>query len=145
MYYFDPIFYFSAGDYLFGTILGWLLGITYTLSIFGIVGIVSCYEKMGLPFWKAFVPVYSNYCLYKKVWRVFPFWIYMCCFFSLFFLESEIVIHLVFILAMGIYTVMNIKMARRFGHSILFGLLMTIIPSIMMSILGLGKSEFSEE
>ena len=43
---------------------------------------------------------------------------------------------------MAINLIMNIRLAARFGHGVLFGLGLTFFGPIFYMILGLGSSEF---
>ena len=44
------------------------------LSILGIVALWKLFTKAGEEGWKAIVPVYSSYTLFKLVWKVGAFW-----------------------------------------------------------------------
>lgn len=116
------------------------------------------FEKAGIAGWKSLIPFYSDYCTYKISWKTTAFW----CLFALTCVSGllsgristltengEAVPAILSILSTiagfvvaVINLVMNIKLAQRFGHGVLFGLGLTFLTPLFTLILGLGSSEY---
>ena len=116
------------------------------------------FEKAGIAGWKSLIPFYSEYCTYKISWKTTVFW----CLFALTCVSGllsgristltengEAVPAILSILSTiagfvvaVINLVMNIKLAQRFGHGVLFGLGLTFLTPLFTLILGLGSSEY---
>jgi uncharacterized membrane protein len=116
------------------------------------------FDKAGIAGWKSLIPFYSDYCTYKISWKMTVFW----CLFALTCVSGllsgristltengEAVPAILIILSTiagfvvaVINLVMNIKLAQRFGHGVLFGLGLTFLTPLFTLILGLGSSEY---
>ena len=116
------------------------------------------FDKAGIAGWKSLIPFYSDYCTYKISWKTTVFW---CLFaqtcvsgllsgrISTLTENGEAVPAILSILSTiagfvvaVINLVMNIKLAQRFGHGVLFGLGLTFLTPLFTLILGLGSSEY---
>ncbi len=60
-----------------GPVIMFYVGLVLLLLVVQIVAYWKIFEKAGEPGWKAIIPVYSDYILYKIAWGVKPFWILM--------------------------------------------------------------------
>ena len=136
-----------------------------TYAAFGILGVVMS----ALAFWAAWYVIIliarwrvfekaGDYCTYKISWKTTVFW----CLFALTCVSGllsgristltengEAVPAILSILSTiagfvvaVINLVMNIKLAQRFGHGVLFGLGLTFLTPLFTLILGLGSSEY---
>ncbi len=122
------------------------------------------FTKAGEKGWKALIPFYSDYILYKLVWTGRNFFVFLvsCVGMVLFnilnftFLNVDGMLYLIprnnffftilasvssFIL-FGWYLIVNIKTALAYGKGIFFALGLVLMPSIFTLILGFGKAEY---
>lgn len=73
------MFSFNLGDPAATT----LFVVSYIVSILVSLGVaalmmVSCwhiFKKLGMPGWKGIIPYYSDYMLFKTLWKTKPFWV----------------------------------------------------------------------
>ena len=87
------------------------------------------FDKAGIAGWKSLIPIYSDYCTYKISWKTTFFWAFL-------------VLSAAGVAVTVINLLMNIKLAQRFGHGVLFGLGLTFLTPLFTLILGLGSSEY---
>ncbi len=148
---------------------------TSTMSQYALSSIVMCailvlshwrmFAKAGEKGWKALIPLYSDYTLFKLVWTTKSFWIYMgtaaaCGIFTA--LSGQIVfdasgqiyavapsnflfgmIAYVASIVFVIYTVLlAIRTALAYGKKMLFGLGILILPIIFKAILAFGSATY---
>lgn len=116
------------------------------------------FAKAGLAGWKAFIPIYSDYCTYRIAWSRGKFWLFAIAAVASSVLSgmvtnmteageavpallSTAVSVLAFIITL-MHLMLNIKLAHRFGHSFLFGLGLSILTPLFTVILGLGSSRY---
>ena len=116
------------------------------------------FDKAGIAGWKSLIPIYSDYCTYKISWKTTFFWAFLVLSCVSGFLSGQIatlsengdaIPALISILSTAagvavtvINLLMNIKLAQRFGHGVLFGLGLTFLTPLFTLILGLGSSEY---
>lgn len=118
------------------------------IIVISMFGYYKMFKKAGEAGWKAFIPYYNNYICFKFAWNTKPFWFYLAAiliFQSLSGLESLLlsligtVFGIVFIV-MGIK--LDIRVAKSFGKSTAWGVLLFFFPFIVSLILGFGKAEY---
>lgn len=130
------------------------------LFVLLIIGEWHVFKKFKEKSWKALVPYYSQYIMYKHTWKKSAFWIYFICDigFTLSFGISEVlvkirpndiwadilsVLALPFGVIMVIYIILsNFRIAEAFGKRTAFGIGLTFFYQIFILILGFGKSEY---
>lgn len=151
--------------------LGVFAGMTMMLMSVGIVFWVlliiahwKMFTKAGEEGWKAIIPVYSDYILFKLVWNTKSFWIYL----------GAIVATALFSALSGQYVVVNgelvyaaqgnfiigalsfvsslflllysillqIKTALAYGKSMGFAVGLVLLPNIFTLILGFGSAQY---
>ena len=126
------------------------------LAVLTIIGTYHIFKKAGDKGWKAIIPFYNGYTLYKHIWNVKSFWIMlaatiMCgaCSEICKNISSPIAIFLVAILGIAagitaiVYRIKEVqKLAHAFGHKGWFTVGLFFFGPIFMMILGLGKSEY---
>ena len=107
--------------------------------------------------WKSLIPIYSDYCTYKISWKTTFFWVFLVLSCVSGFLSGQIatlsengdaVPALISVLSTAagvavtvINLLMNIKLAQRFGHGVLFGLGLTFLTPLFTLILGQLKND----
>ena len=116
------------------------------------------FSKAGIAGWKAFIPIYSTYCLYRIAWRRNYFWWYLAALVISSYVNSDIerlteagqAVPALFgllstvlgLIVLVLNVLVNIHLAARYGHSFLFGLGLMILPPLFTVILGMGASEY---
>ena len=84
------------------------------------------FAKAGEPGWKAIIPYYNTYTLYKLAWG--NGW--------LFLLQLIPAVNIVVAFICGL------KLARAFGHGLGWGLGINFLPIIFYPMIAFGKSEY---
>ena len=87
-----------------------------------IIGQWKMFEKAGESGWKALIPIYNLYILYKIVWDTKVFWV-------------ELGLFLISI-------VLPFKVASAFGRGMGFGFGLLFLEPVFTIILGFGTSEY---
>ena len=112
------------------------------------IGYYKMYQKAGEAGWKAFIPYYRSYIRFKFAWNTKCFWIFFIStvIFQL-FSESENLLLSLLGLAGGILFLvvsmkLDIRVAKSFGKSTGWGVLLFFFPFIVSLILGFGKAEY---
>ena len=133
------------------------MGMTFVLVAFvlGILLIIAhwkMFTKAGEPGWKSIIPIYSDFVLFKLVWDVQNFWIYLGlgCGASLLSniaqnTQNNILYALASIVAIGAlvwYVRLSLNTAKAYGKSTGFGVGLILLPTIFTLILGFGDSRY---
>ena len=142
-----------------------ILGLVMNFLLFLVVWYVLClvarwkvFEKAGIAGWKSLIPIYSDYCTHKIAWQTKYFWISVLAGCISGFVSNRIALYTEngdvapFILSLVssvvglavfvINIMMNINLAKRFGHGVGFGLGLMFLTPLFTLILGLGASEY---
>ena len=120
-----------------------LRGITLISNIIGIIACWKIFNKFGEPGWKALIPFYNTYILYKYSWDPAMFWSDLICVILSTVGTSpfpSVILILVVHILISIY--MYYKLAKCFGHDILFTLGLVFLPLIFLFILGFGEDQY---
>ncbi len=96
------------------------------IIIFGLACEWIVFQKAGEPGWKAIVPLYNMYTMYKFCWG--NGWMFLLTFVPV----ANIVVTLM----------LAYKLAKSFGHGIGFCLLYIFFPIIALPILAFGNSRY---
>lgn len=117
--------------------------------IFLMIASWKMFQKAGEDGWKALIPVYNGYILYKISWKANVFWILaVATVLSQILLSRSIAMPLALIgmllniAAIVITCIDSFKLSKAFGHGIGFGLGLIFLNPVFMMILGYGKSEY---
>lgn len=117
----------SADINLLMTIIYWFVGLYLAVSL---IGLWKIFEKAGRPGIFSLIPIYNLYVLLKIINR--PGW-----WLILIILQIPLITSI-------IYLVMSIDLAKAFGRSSLFGVVVIgFITPVGLLILGLGDSKYS--
>ena len=116
------------------------------------------FDKAGIAGWKSLIPIYSDYCTYKISWSTAFFWLFLVMSLASGYFSGRIstltengdeipvlislMSTIVGLVVTVVNLVMNIKLAQKFGHGVLFGLGLTFLTPLFTLILGLGSSEY---
>ena len=131
-------------------VIGILIGvlIAYVLTI---VPLWRMFTKAGQPGWKALIPVYSTYILYKISWTTTVFWILLIAsivvsLVSTFAADAVMLVLIlsiiVYIAAIVIGIMFNYKISKSFGHGVGFTIGLIFLNLIFLYIIAFGKSEY---
>ena len=116
------------------------------IAILVIVAMWKIFQKAGEPGWKAIIPFYNSYTMYKIVWDTKFFWIN----FGLGVLTGIInflpplafLSYIISIAAFVIEVMLLNKLAKSFGHGTGFTIGLIFLPYVFLLILGFGSDEF---
>lgn len=133
---------------LFGATTIMVIGLmALIIAILVIVAMWRIFKKAGEPGWKAIIPIYNNYILFKIVWDTKFFWIS----FGLGLLSSIVNVlpaigwlsYLISIATFIIEVMVLNRLSKSFGHGTGFTIGLLFLPFIFFMILGFGSDEFS--
>ena len=119
--------------------------------IAGILTLVAywrIYTKAGEEGWKAIIPIYGTYVLYRFTWDIKMFWIMFGCFFCGFLFALTGISLFVFLglIAVLVGVVIDLfqshALSCSFGHGIGFTLGLLFLTPIFLLILAFGSSEY---
>ena len=112
------------------------------------LGYYKIFQKAGKAGWKAFIPYYSDFVCFKISWNVKLFWIVLISSLLIYFLPGSdyLITGLLIWVCMIIDLVLNIKLdirvAKSFGKSKGWGVMLFFFPFVISLILGYGKAEY---
>ncbi|MDO4975737.1 MAG: DUF5684 domain-containing protein [Eubacteriales bacterium] len=141
-------------------------GTNGVIFILAIVARWLIFQKMGEKGWKAIIPIYSDYILYSRVWRVAAFWLML--FFGavgtigltitglmaglqITYLHGAIsdsalialfICLLILLIPMIISIMLNNHLSKAFGHGTGFTLGLIFLNPIFLLVLALEKNEY---
>ena len=132
--------------------LGMLLMLVIIGSVFwffiSAIGYRKMFIKAGESGWKAFIPYYKNFICFKLAWNINLFWPFLVSLLMVQFLPDteELLMILLNIVAIIVNFVLGIKLdirvAKSFGKTTGWGVLLFFFPFIVSLILGYGKAEY---
>lgn len=136
---------------------------TPVIWVLYIIAFWKVFTKAGQPGWKAIIPVYNEYILYKISWKPNMFWIYLILsvvagiFCNMDPVMSATMQGTTATGAMGVWGILgciltiaafvicimqNAKTSKAYGHGAGYTLGLIFLNWIFMLILGFGKSEY---
>lgn len=132
------------------------IGIILTLMIVGFIvwffvsalGYRKMFLKAGEAGWKAFIPYYNNFICFKIAWNVKVFWPFLAALLLVQGISASenLLLQLVCIVSGIVFIVLGIKLdirvAKSFGKTTLWGVLLFFFPFIISLILGYGKAQY---
>lgn len=141
--------------------------IQVVLLVLTIVAYWRIFEKAGEKGWKAIIPVYSSYVIYKLVWKKSMFWwnlvvgviagiagaVFIGALMAAgggadaMMMGGTALISMLVFLATGIVSVviniiLYVKMARAYGYGGGFAVGLILVNTVFILILGLGNAEY---
>ena len=162
----DGSYYYSV---LEKYIISWFNspGVIALSAIFSLLFLIFCYiiplwkvfEKAGEKGWKAIVPIYNIYIIYKTFWKGKRFWIYLVLACSTSFFDSLAdqlpensilnVIASLIAFVLGILLIIEtfkiaFRVSHAFGKSDGFGIGLALISFVFLMILGYGDAKLVE-
>lgn len=133
-----------------------LIGMLLMLAIIGSVfwffisaiGYRKMFMKAGESGWKAFIPYYKSFICFKFAWATKIFWPFLISLLLVQFLPNtgELLMILLNVAAIIVHFVLGIKLdirvAKSFGKTTIWGVLLFFFPFVVSLILGYGKAEY---
>lgn len=105
-----------------------------------IIGQWKMFEKAGESGWKALIPIYNLYILYKIVWDTKVFWVELGLILFSYLVPLIGIIGLIGLFLISI--VLPFKVASAFGRGMGFGFGLLFLEPVFTIILGFGTSEY---
>ena len=131
----------------FNLVLMLILGFVWW--ILDVIGKWFMFVKMGEAGWKSIIPIYSDYIIFKNVWRpIYFIALVLVSIIGAYLGQStngETGNYLITLLQCASFVIAfleNIKLSRSFGHGYLFGLGLLIFNPLFTMILGFGSSVY---
>ena len=130
-----------------------LIGVTGVLLIalaWYVIQVIAnwkIFKKMGEPGWKAIIPFYNSYILYKRTWKTMFFWIALVIgiIAGVFQSLSQTMTDqaTVFVIAALVLKIIgDNKLSKSFGHGAGFTVGLVFLNPIFKLILGFGSSKY---
>lgn len=133
-----------------------VVGVIATLILVGCIawffisaiGYRKMFQKAGEAGWKAFIPYYNKFVCFKFAWNTKVFWLF---FISLLLAQcisdsANLLLQLVALAGAIIFAVLDakldIRVAKSFGKTAVWGILLFFFPFVVSLILGYGKAEY---
>ena len=102
--------------------------ISLCISVLSIVAMWMIFQKAGLEGWKAIIPIYNCYCLFKITWKNGWFFLLM----------------LIPIVNIVIWIMTMHKLSKSFGKGTGFTVGLVLLSIIFMCILAFGSDTYQE-
>lgn len=130
------------------------LGVGLVLGLLMIIATWRIFKKAGIGGWKALIPIYEDYTLFKISWKKKYFWLMLLFAFlggavggfvpyfpdyGMILMIAQCVLVLI---ALVIALRREFKLAKAFGKGAGFGVGLILLPIIFYPILGFGKAKF---
>ncbi|MDD7640940.1 MAG: DUF5684 domain-containing protein [bacterium] len=138
-----------------GLFIGAVLIVTLVVSLLYYVitalGLGRMFRKAGEPAWKAWIPGYNLYILYKRCWTAKMFWIWLVLDFAGMLvnkLRGDNLILSLIVIILGIASIVIMakhcgRVARAYGRGAGTAVGLFFLPMIFDCILGFGKSVYT--
>ena len=131
----------------FLAVLGVYLAVVLVLLVLTIAAWWRLFRKAGRAGWRAVIPVLNIHTLYQICWK--PVWFWLSVFFAAaagmcgYALDLQQPQTALALIASGvIHIIMNFKLARAFGHGVLFGIGLVFFHTLFIMILAFGASSY---
>ena len=127
----------------------WVLTVIWYILV--VAGAWMMFQKAGEAGWKAIIPIYNMYIVYKICWNTSLFWVWfgISVFAAVFGFQTETTAGFAYIIAMVLSLVQMLiqvtccyRLSFAFGHGLLYGLGLYFFPFIFTVILGFGSSAY---
>ncbi len=141
----------AAGAMVAG-IIGFLVVIGIVWYVLQVIALWKTFTKAGEAGWKAIIPVYNTYVLYKITWNTKMFWVYLglCIVYGvLSAFEGDdaslaiLLVDLVVLIAACVIGIMQLyKFSLSYGHGAGWTVGLVFLNPIFMLMIGLGSSQY---
>lgn len=136
---------FGLGAYMIFSVVVWLVGIICLWKIF---------DKAGEAGWKALIPVYRYYMLFKISWTGLMYLLILLLSFAAVALSNLyttsntimlIIVAVLLLAAILIHIIQAVKLSKSFGYGAGFAVGLVFLPFIFYLILGFGSSQYTQQ
>ena len=138
----------ALGAGMAGIVLTTMVFMNIAWFFISALGYYKMFQKTGEAGWKAFIPYYRTYICFNFAWEPKKFWVYLVASVLVQVVSSmgSIITNLIVIVA-GITVIvygfkLDLRVAKSFGKSRIWGVALFFVPFIVSLILGFGKSEY---
>lgn len=111
----------------------WLL-VMLAIIVFMVICTWKIFTKAGKPGWAAIIPIYNFIVLLEVVGR--PIWWVIAIF-------ASIIPFVGWIITLAVNIIVSIDLAKSFGKSVGFGIVVALFPIVGYPILAFGKDKYS--
>ena len=132
------------------TLLGVLLMLGAVSLVLIVVGRWKIFKKAGLEGWKALIPFYADYCLYRIGWETKFYWAALILSVAISIVSSidgekpaacfAIMEAVLSIAAFVFFVILQIRLSEKFGHGGGFAVGLVLLHPIFTLVLGLDSS-----
>ena len=134
-----------------GAVVIVMLVVSLLYYVITALGLGRMFRKAGEPAWKAWIPGYNLYILYKRCWTAKMFWIWLVVDFAgalISKLNSDNLILSLIAIALGIASIVIMakqcgRVARAYGRGTGTAVGLFFLPMIFDCILGFGKAVYT--
>lgn len=132
----------------FGTLFTWIMVIAAVIWVLYIVSWWVMFKKAGDKGWKAIIPFYNVYTMYKLTWDKSMFWVILAldiiagillCIGQLWSVWVALVVAIAYAV---ISIIAKHKISKSFGHGVGFTLGLIFLDEIFYPIIAFGSSEY---
>lgn len=125
-----------------------ILVFSFVIAIIIIVALCKIFQKANEPGWKAIIPFYNTYTLYKIAWERKYFWInFTLAIFSflIYFLLPQIAFinGIFYLISFVIVVLLYNKLSHCFYHEAGFTIGLVVLPCIFLLILAFSNDEYT--
>lgn len=125
-----------------------ILSFAFIWWLLDVIGKWFMFVKMGEAGWKSLIPIYSDYVIFRNVWKPIYFIALIVVNVLAAYVSysqgggdtSSYLLNLLHCASFILVFLENIKLSRSFGHGYLFGLGLLIFNPLFTMILGFGSS-----
>ena len=112
------------------------------------LGYYKMFQKVGETGWKAFIPFLNDFVRFKFAWNTKLFWPFAAASLLIYYLPGSdylitgILTWIYIIVDVVLGVKLNVRIAKSFGKTKIWGVLLFFFPFIISLILGYGKAEY---
>ncbi len=139
----------KGGSIMFFSTTYSIIGLVW--YVFVVIGSWKMFQKAGESGWKALIPVYNLYIVFKFSWQTMYFWVWLGLTVVSFFMGSNAnsvngfmyyAAWIIGFIQLLILCNLAFKVSLAFGHGIWFALGLYFFPFLFTLILGFGSSRY---
>lgn len=133
--------------------IGWLAAIVIIAYVIVVIGLWKMFDKAGEAGWKALIPIYNTYILFKISWQTKMFWIELAIMIAaqlLYMYGDANLNQMMLIFAYGlsllsaiIQAVLCYNISLAYGHGIGYFLGIYLLSVVFFPIIGYGPSRYA--
>lgn len=135
------------------SVIGFVIGFALLFYILVAIASWKIFKKAGISGWKALIPIWNAYLLFKLSSSTKYFWYILLSAFIQGFLVALFEVNTIIVNIVEIVTsfaiiyfdyIFSMNLAKSFGKSTKFAIGLFFLPNIFQLILGFGKAEYKK-